>query len=292
MKNQHQLIPSITLKLRTALFLAAFAGFFTCSSAQGDLPSPIAMENKLAGMFNQLYLSDNKTATDSLNDLITKEFINFLKDPASKDLPLESLDMIGRVHSTDGKLSIFTWYLKQSKGNYQYFGVLKYNTGSLRKPEYGVIPLIDYSRQLRQPETLTLTPEKWLGCVYFNLHTFSWKKQSYYVLFGYDFNNDFSDKKIIEVLTFNKDGNPVFGGDFTTEFQNVRRVILEYSSQLVASVRYDNVLDMIVFDHLSPFEPMFTGNYRFYGPDGSYDGFSFRKGSFLLQKDVDARNMK
>ena len=91
---------------------------------------------------------------------------------------------------------------------------------------------------------------------------------------------------------FDKDGVPAFGGEFQLELQKVKRMILEYSAQLVVSIKFDEKLQMIVLDHLAPFETMFTGNYRFYGPDGSYDGLKFEKGSFLLQKDVDARNVQ
>jgi hypothetical protein len=56
------------------------------------------------------------------------------------------------------------------------------------------------------------------------------------------------------------------------------------------SINYDERLDMIVFDHLAPFEPILSGNFAFYGPDGSFDGFKFENGSFRWYRDVDARN--
>ena len=70
----------------------------------------------------------------------------------------------------------------------------------------------------------------------------------------------------------------------------VTRFILEYSSEIVISMRFDPRLAMIVFDHIEPFQPILKGNFRFYGPDGSYDGFTFDNGEFIYQKDVDARN--
>jgi len=112
----------------------------------------------------------------------------------------------------------------------------------------------------------------------------------YYVLFGFQFNDQFSHKKLLEQLTFNRKNTPVFGGDFVLEKKTVKRFILEYSSEVVASMRYNQHLDMIVFDHLEPFQPIFRGTYRFYGPDGSFDGFTFDDGRFLFQEDVDARN--
>ena len=83
---------------------------------------------------------------------------------------------------------------------------------------------------------------------------------------------------------------PVFAGMIQMDLQKLKRVIFEYSSQVVMSMRYDDKLNMIVMDHLAPSEPILTNNYRFYCPDGSFDAFKFEKGVFVLHKDVDARN--
>jgi len=106
---------------------------------------------------------------------------------------------------------------------------------------------------------------------------------------GFDFNNNFSNKKLIEVLTLDHKGEPAFGGEFRKEMQKVKRVIFEYSSEAVMSMNWDQKLKMIVLDHLSPSDPVLVNNYRFYTPDRSFDAFRFHKGVFLLEKDVDAR---
>jgi hypothetical protein len=57
------------------------------------------------------------------------------------------------------------------------------------------------------------------------------------------------------------------------------------------TARYDSVLKMIAFDHLVPFHPVYSGNYEFYGPDGSFDGLEFVDGLWMLREDLDARNI-
>lgn len=249
-------------------------------------------ESDLKDYFTQLYNSENDKTTDSLNNIVFDVFSTALLNPESFSFKWNKLDMIGRVFSPDGRLNIYTWYVKNQKGSYRYHGFIQYNIGSSKKPEIRFYNLDDKSKGMQNPETKSLNPENWLGCVYFSVHQFSYRKMNYYTLFGYNFNNDFSDKKYIEVLTFDKDGLPSFEGDFKTDYQNIKRIILEYSAQLVVSVKYDENLQMIVTDHLAPLEPMFKDNYRFYGPDGSYDGYKFHKGTFELQKDVDARNIQ
>jgi hypothetical protein len=249
-------------------------------------------ENILKEYFTELYKSENDRSSDSLNILILRTFSEVLKNPESFSYQWDSLTMIGKVHSTDQKLNVYTWYVKQAKGNYLYYGFIQNNSGGNKKPDIKVYSLTDKSKGMKNPEMQSLSADNWLGCVYFSSYFFSYKRVNYYTLLGYAFNNDFSNKKIIEVLTFNKEGDPLFGGDFQLDLQNVKRVILEYSAQVVATIKYDEKLQMIVTDHLSPFEPMFSGNYRFYGPDGSYDGYKFQKGTFVLQKDIDARNLQ
>lgn len=274
-------------KIQTSIIILIIS--FSTAIAQSEFPK---VENQLKNYFREMYASESDKSIDSLNQLILEVFSSTLQNPKSFNYKWDSLNMVGQIHTADLKLNIYTWFVKSTKGKYSYFGYIQYNRGSKKKPEIDFYPLINKSRGMKNPEMSSLTPENWLGCVYYKDYVFNYKRQDYYTLLGYDFNNDFSSKKIIEVLVIDKDGKPSFGGDFKLELQNVKRMILEYSAQLVISIKFDDKLQMIVLDHLAPFEPMFTGNYRFYGPDGSYDGLKFQKGSFLLQKDVDARNLQ
>ena len=70
------------------------------------------------------------------------------------------------------------------------------------------------------------------------------------------------------------------------------RIVFEYSSEVAMTLRYDENLGKIVFDHLAPLHPIYHEVYQFYGPDGSYDAFEFREGIWVKQEDVDARNMR
>ena len=80
-------------------------------------------------------------------------------------------------------------------------------------------------------------------------------------------------------------------GLFFNGKDRVDRMVLEYSSQVAISVRYDPLMDMVAFDHLVPFHPIYNGNYEFYGPDGSFDGLEFSAGTWILREDIDVRNI-
>jgi len=56
------------------------------------------------------------------------------------------------------------------------------------------------------------------------------------------------------------------------------------------SLQWNEKMNMIIFDHLSPSKPSYTGNYQFYGPDFSYDGLEVVNGYWDLVEDIDIRN--
>ncbi|MEJ2629084.1 MAG: hypothetical protein P8078_11055, partial [bacterium] len=127
--------------------------------------------------------------------------------------------------------------------------------------------------------------------LYYQIHTNKYKRETYYTLMGMDFNNSRSVIKSVEVMTIQRN-NPKFapsciakGADF------LNRLLLEYSSQVSISVRYDPRTDMITFDHLVPLHPIYENDFEFYYPDGSFDGLEFSRGRWIYQEDIDARNI-
>ncbi|MFW5819953.1 MAG: hypothetical protein ACOCWA_01580, partial [Bacteroidota bacterium] len=199
----------------------------------------------------------------------------------------------GRVSSGDNRIKAFTWYLQVNQNEYKYYGLIAYSDKKfpLGDEVYQVIELNDQSDNIQHPEQKYLSVNEWYGAVYYGIHTFTHRRNSWYALIGFDFNDQFSNKKIIEILTLDKNDNIQFGGEiYFDEEQEFRRIIFEYSSEVAMTVNYDERLNMIVFDHLRPYQPFFEGNFRFYAPDGSYDGLQFKKGKFYREEDLDARN--
>jgi len=55
------------------------------------------------------------------------------------------------------------------------------------------------------------------------------------------------------------------------------------------TLKYDEGKEMIIYDHLSPSEPKYEGQYEFYGPDFSYDGLKYENGIWNTYFDLDPR---
>lgn len=226
-----------------------------------------------------------------------------LSDPLSYDYPFDSLKTIARLYSADGKVRIFNWNLPLGDGTFQYFGYIQLKgKKSKGNQKIIVLELKDKSGDIKNPEQYSGDPSNWFGAHYYKLIDPQKKRfrlgrgarGSYYTLLGIDWNDKITNKKIIEILVIQPNGLIKFGGNIFegSEKKNIRRVIFEYSDQAVMSLKYDDAQNMIVFDHLSPSSSALQGQYQYYGPDFSFDGYKWAKGKWLYIKDLDARNEK
>ena len=148
--------------------------------------------------------------------------------------------------------------------------------------------VFDKSDEITQPETEVLTDKNWFGALYFNIILKKHSGRKYYTLLAYDLNNLLTRKKIIDVLYFDENNMPHFGAPvFKNDEVLINRVIFEYSASVVMSLNYFKKKKMIIYDHLSPSDPSYNGQYQFYGPDLSYDAYIFKKGKWNYIADVE-----
>ncbi|MBK8805250.1 MAG: hypothetical protein IPO21_00825 [Bacteroidales bacterium] len=237
----------------------------------------------------------NKYQEYSENAVYNKQIISFLEQSLSKKESFSySFDSLAKIisiqKSPDDLFRIFTWNTLSNKGEYENFGFIQIN--NIKNDSYKLYQLTDKSDSLSNPEYKTLTVSNWLGAIYFNIIKYPEKNTNHYILLGWDGNNLFSSKKLIEVITIDafsvSFGKPIFQCNNTLK----NRVVFEYSSHTDMSLRYDEKKEMIIFDHLSPSNPLFSNRPEFYGPDFSYDGLYFENDKWNLVTDIDIRNPK
>lgn len=123
------------------------------------------------------------------------------------------------------------------------------------------------------------SPDYWYGALYYNLLPFDTKEGRKYLLFGFDGFTFFDKRKVLEVLSFDKDGNPQSGAAVFDQpgDPEAQRIILEYFSEARVRLNWDEQYKMILLDHLIPFPNPYTGGVMNI-PDGSYDGLKLEKG--------------
>jgi hypothetical protein len=214
-------------------------------------------------------------------------FREALTMPGSFDFKWARLEDIGKLTSDDGRVKVFSWLWMVGAEQYRYSAFIQVKG---KKADPSVFPLIQAHSEQVKEESFPQALDSWHGKIYYDIITRKYKRRTYYTLLGADFNNSYTTIKCIEVIGLKRD-KPFFRDQQFLDGGSVRdRVIFEYSSDVAMTLRVDERLDMIVFDHLAPLHPIYTDMRQFYGPDGSYDGYAFREGIWILQQDVDARN--
>jgi hypothetical protein len=92
----------------------------------------------------------------------------------------------------------------------------------------------------------------------------------------------------MDILTFNEEGQPVFGGPYFS-FKNdsakaskktVYRFYLEYKKEATTTFNYDSSMNMIIYDHLIS-ETEEPNRKETYVPDGDFEGFAWQNGQWL-----------
>ena len=287
-------------------------------------------EDSLKKLSKDIFNGENDSIKLNANNKFLKTFLRALTEDNSYKYPFDSLLAIPKLVSPDNNFRIFTWTLVKENGNYKYYGLIQFLSDKNYK---NTINLIDKSESINMPENVVLTDNNWYGAVYYKIIYEKYKRKHYYTFLGWKGNNLMSRKKVIEVLTFDSDNKPVFGGKyFKTIDAEPKRIIFEYSSDAVMSLKYeqqsytkikgqsiyaydriDNIMKthkkrnfssptpktkkikawMIVFDRLIPLNPGLEGQHEFYVPSVDYvDALIFRSGMWRIIADIDARNPK
>lgn len=214
-----------------------------------------------------------------------------LKIEKSFKYPFEQLKTIAILSPSDKSFRIFNWNLPRDDGTFEYFGFIQRYNKKYKK--YEVFELIDGSATLADGDQKILSAKNWYGVHYYTLIGMKKKKSKYYLLLGWDGNDRMTNKKIIDVLSFGKAGQPVFGkAVLGTPLGYKNRLVFEYNERAAMSVKFKPSEKMIVYDHLAGNTEAVSGVAAFQGPDGSYDALRYKRGKWVYIKDYDARNAK
>ena len=202
--------------------------------------------------------------------------VRTLKVEHSFHYTFDRVKSVSIMSPPDSSFRIFTWQLFVNDSTYRYYGAIQMNT-----PELKLTPLVDRSDNMEiVPMHESLPPDNWYGVLYYNLIQFDSKEGRKYLLFGYDAYSFFDKRKVIDVLSFDKNGVPAFGApvfDKPDAKKAAFRMLFEYSAEASARVNWDEQYQMVLFDHLIPVPSPFGRGITFV-TDGSYDGLQLDKG--------------
>lgn len=216
----------------------------------------------------------------------TRGIVKALKVPFSFEYSFDSIKSISKLYAPDSSFKIFTWQIMKDFSYYRQRGAIQMRTedGSLK-----LFPLFDFSDFTKVPDDSIRDTKHWIGAIYYRIILKTSNSKKYYTLLGSDGNNERSNKKWIEILTFDADGNPLFGGkcfsypanDPTKPKQPVYRYCLEYKKDGGVRLNYDPKYDAIIFDRLISQDDQ-PQNKATLIPYGDYEGFRWSNGQWIF----------
>jgi hypothetical protein len=255
--------------------------------AQKITPADLSMLHKKEDSLKAIVknvMVDSFTAGRMRSDSqFVKTLVRSLQVKNSFYYPFDSVQGIGKLYAPDSTFRIITWQISFDDYYCRQRGAIQYRTpdGSLK-----LVPLRDYSEFTTNAMDSVRSKDNWIGAVYYNMIKTQYNGRNYYTLFGFDENGVRSNKKWIEVLTFDDRNMPVFGGKyFSFDKDSVRRPAqyrysIEYKKDAATTVNFDPDMNMILIDHLvsESDEPDLAYTYI---PDGDYEGFKWMNGKWL-----------
>lgn len=217
------------------------------------------------------------------DSLFIRTLVRTLQVKNSFYYPFDSVQGISKLYAPDSSFRIFSWSLEFDDYYARQRAAIQMKTadGSLK-----LIPLTDFSEFTSKPTDSVRTKNNWIGAVYYNMIKTEHNGKSFYTLFGIDDNSVRSNKKWIEVLTFDKNNQPVFGGPlFSFEKDSVKRPVqhrfgIEYKKEASILVNYVPEENMILVDHLISETDEDDKPYTFI-PDGDSEGFKWEGGKWV-----------
>lgn len=212
-----------------------------------------------------------------------KILVRALKIKNSFRYHFKELETVSQLSPPDSSFRIFTWQLK--KDNYMY---IQKGAIQMRTPngELKLFPLFDASMFTGKPVDSIRNRNNWIGAIYYRVIQKQYAGKNYYTLLGFDDFSIASNRKWLEVMTFNEQGEPVFGGPFisykedTVKKQMANRFVIEYKKEARTTFNYNPEMDMIIYDHLisETEEPEKKDTYI---PDGDFEGFKWKDGQWV-----------
>lgn len=267
------------------VFLSACNGVFADSSGQ-------QLVNAYKDSLNHLAHVMQRGENDSVRFAaagIYRSIVSFiLADSSSFSASFDSIPNLSAKTAPDHAFRLYTWMTANYQGSsYYYYGFVQLpsiQTKGKKQTEL-LYTLYDSTEVIEKPLSRKLKTDRWYGAIYYNIIANERKGKKYYTLLGWKGKNEMFTQKVIDVITF-ENGKPVFGLPvFKSNDIYNNRVIFEFTSQVVMSLKYVPVKKILVFDHIG--KSTITG---VIGPDGTYDAFKYVKDHWEFTEDVDVDN--
>ena len=296
----------VMMKYTGRLFLLMFFSVaFVHAFAQKEkpvvqTPSTDSLMAAAMAMYNGKTDMARYEANEKFIQLLKKD----LRDETSFDYVFDSIRILSVIYPDDRKFKVFSWNLPLSNFKNENYGLMM--VFSEKSHNYKVIELRDVSNDIVNPEKEILKKGLWYGAVYYQLIEKKVEGKKVYTIIGWHPTNGLYQQKVIDVITFDRNDEPVFGKLMFRGkgFTSSKRIVFRYSDKVAMKLRFEqatyNIVkkkenkkynkrinqnnderlrsekkktivktkteDMIVFDMLYPSRAELEGQYQYYYP--------------------------
>ena len=247
-----------SVKKSSLFFLAAIVLLFSSIQASSQVISKAdkkileIKEDSLAQIARFMILDTLEVGRMLAYKDFVPTFIRALQVKNSFYYSFDSVLGISKLYAPDSSFRIFTWYVEIDDYSGWQRGFIQMRTpdGSLKG-----FRLLDKSDWTDNAYTAVCRDTSWIGAVYYNIIKTQYQGKNYYTLLGIDHEGLRSKKKWIDVLSFDENKKPVFGGSFSFKEDSLKkpaqtRFSIEYKKEATTYVNYEPDLKLILVDHL------------------------------------------
>ncbi|MGZ5255931.1 MAG: hypothetical protein ACXWCT_16095, partial [Flavitalea sp.] len=184
------------------ILFTTMSGFGQSSSFESTM---VKREDSLKVFADSMINAVNAPERFRSDSNFIRGLVRALKIKNSFNYPFDSLLTISRLYAPDSSFRIFTWQMKKDEYVFLQKGAIQVRTqdGSLK-----LFPLFDASMFTGKPLDSVRTAKNWIGAIYYKVVLKEHNGKKYYTLLGFDDFTISSNKKWMEVLTFNNNGEP------------------------------------------------------------------------------------
>ncbi len=246
------------------------------------------LEDSMVAMADSMALSPVNDDRIDFCVKFTKDLKTAMQVPGSFQYPFTRLaSKIHIIYPEDKSFRIFNWLIAPAQDLRRYYGAVQMNT---EEPKF--YPLMDGNGEFTGDiETQTFDNKHWLGCEFYKIMDQNLNGRKAYILFGYNSNGMKSNKKILDVLSFDENGlvlgAPIFFMPDMLGQRLVRkdRVVFEYKKTAQIYLNYDAERKMIIFNRLAS-EVTDPNRKSTYIPTGQMDGLKWQGDSYQFVKEA------
>lgn len=245
-----------------------------------------AVRDSVNALFDTMRTAEDSSkiaAAANLETMLSEFYVN----EENFESELDSVPFLGQLSSPDAVVKMSCWNVAFEDGSFQYHCIMRHRSDK----KSVTVTVFEDSEDWERIERKPVRPNKWYGALYYKILSDKHRGKTYYTILGWDGKDNITNRKVVDVITFQ--GNTItLGSSIFKDMENrpAHRIIYEYANDVSMALNWDEKEKMIIMDHLAPEDSRFVGQYQFYGPDFSYDALQFKKGEWILIKDVFAKN--